>query len=68
MEPTKDELAQLELCITDLERRILDTMSRVAFEPGAFGSLRVLHFMEQTLGDWQKRREVLHHHLNKHLN
>jgi hypothetical protein len=56
------------LCITDLERRILDTTSRVAFEPGAFGSLQVLHFMEQTLEDWQKRREVLHHHLNMHLN
>ena len=49
MEPTKDELAQLELRITDLERRISDTTSRVAFEPGAFGSLQVLHFMEQTL-------------------
>ena len=68
MEPTKDELAQLELCIADLERRILDTTSRVAFEPGAFGSLQVLHFMEQTLEDWRKRRGVLHHHLNMHLN
>ena len=61
MEPTKDELAQLELCITDLERRISDTTSRVACEPGAFGSLQVLHFMEQTLEDWRKRREVLQH-------
>ena len=68
MDPTKDELAQLELCIADLERRILDTTGRVAFEPGVFGSLQVLHFMEQTLEDWQKRREVLHHHLNMHLN
>ena len=68
MEPTKDELAQLELCIADLERRILDTTSRVAFEPGAFGSPQVLHFMEQALEDWQKRREVLYHHLNMHLN
>jgi len=45
MEPTKDELAQLELCITDLERRISDTTSRVACEPGAFGSLQVLQFV-----------------------
>ena len=40
MEPTKDELAQLELCIPDLERRIVDTTSRVACEAGAFGSLQ----------------------------
>jgi hypothetical protein len=35
MKPTKEELAQLELGIADLERRISETTSRVTYEPGA---------------------------------
>jgi hypothetical protein len=49
MKPTEDELAQVELGISDLERRIVETSSRLAHEAGAFGSFQVLHFMEQTL-------------------
>ena len=39
----------MELGISDLERRIVETSSRLAHEAGAFGSFQVLHFMEQTL-------------------
>ena len=38
MEPTKEELAQLELGIADLERRISETASGISIQPGAFGS------------------------------
>jgi hypothetical protein len=49
MKSAEHELAQVELGISDLERRIVETSSRLAHEAGAFGSFQVLHFMEQTL-------------------
>ena len=58
MKPTKEELTQVELGITDLERRISETTSRVSFQPGAFGSIEVLHFMEQTLEELRQRSLV----------
>jgi hypothetical protein len=64
MEPTKDEFAQLELGIVDLERRISETMSRVTYEPGAFGSIEVLHFMEQTLEELRQRRRLVRKQLH----
>ena len=51
MEPTKEELAQLELGIADMERRISERASRVSSQPGAFASIEVLHFMEQTTSE-----------------
>jgi hypothetical protein len=68
MKPTKDELAQLDLGITDLERCISETTSRVTYEPGAFGSLQVLHFMEQALEELLRRRQVLHQQLRLDFN
>jgi hypothetical protein len=68
MKPTKDELAKLELGITDLERRISETTSRVTYAPGAFGSLQVLHFMEQTLEELLRHRQVLRQQLRLDLN
>jgi hypothetical protein len=47
MKSAEHELAQVELGISDLERRIVETSSRLAHEAGAFGSFQVLHFMEQ---------------------
>lgn len=43
MRPT-DELAQLELGISDLEQRIFEASGRLAAEAGAFGSYQVLQF------------------------
>jgi hypothetical protein len=59
MKPTKEELTQLEAGISDLERRISETTSRVTSAPGAFGSLQVLQFMEQTLEELQQRRHLV---------
>jgi hypothetical protein len=64
MKPTQDELAQLELGIADLERRISETTSRVSSQPGAYGSIEVLHFMEQTLEEWRQRRHLVRKQLN----
>ena len=59
MKPTEEELAQLDLGIADLERRISETTSRVSFQPGGFGSIEVLHFMEQTLEEMRQRRHLV---------
>jgi hypothetical protein len=64
MKPTKEELAQLELGIADLERRVSETTSRVTYEPGAFGSIEVLHFMEQTLEELRQRRHLVRKQLH----
>jgi hypothetical protein len=61
-----DELEQLELGISDLEQRIFETSSRLARESGAFGSLRVLQFMEDTLEAMLRRREELRQRLTPH--
>ena len=63
MEPIEDEQARWELQIADLERRIVEQKSRVAREGGAFGSLEVLHFMEQTLASWCEHIRALQHRL-----
>ena len=60
----KEELAQLELGIADLERRISETTSRVSFQPGAFGLIEVLHFMEQTLEQLRQRRLLVRKQLH----
>ena len=64
MKPTKEELTQLELGIADLERRVSETASRVSFQPGAFGSMEVLHFMEQTLEELPQRRHLVRKQLH----
>ena len=64
MKPTEEELTQLELGIADLERRVSETRSRVSFQPGAFGSIEVLHFMEQTLDELRRRRHLVRKQLN----
>ena len=64
MKPTEEELTQLELGIADLERRVSETTSRVSFQPGAFGSIEVLHFMEQTLEELRKRRHLVRKQLH----
>jgi hypothetical protein len=64
MEPTKEELAQLELGIADLERRISETASRISIQPGAFGSTELLHSMEQTLEELRQRRHLVRKQLN----
>jgi len=64
MKPTKEYLTQLELGIADLERRVSETTSRVAYEPGAFGSIEVLHFMEQTLEELRQRRHIVRKQLH----
>jgi len=64
MKPTKEELTQLELGISDLECRISETMSRVTYAPGAFGSLQVLQFMEQTLEELRQRRHLVRKQLH----
>jgi hypothetical protein len=64
MKPTKEELAQLELGIVDLERRISETANRVSSQPGAFGSIEVLHFMEQTLEELRQRRHLVRKQLH----
>jgi hypothetical protein len=46
MKPTENEPAQLELGIADLEYRISETTSRVSFQPDAYSSIEILHFME----------------------
>ena len=63
MKSAEHELAQVELGISDLERRIVETSSRLAHEAGAFGSFQVLHFMEQTLESWREQRRVLQYRL-----
>lgn len=68
MKPTEDELAQVELGISDLERRIFETSGRLAHEAGAFGPYQVLHFMEQTLEELLRRRQALRHQLKLELN
>jgi hypothetical protein len=60
-----DELGQLELGIPDLEQRI-EASSRLAHESGAFGSLQVLQFMEETLEVMLRRREELRQRLTPH--
>jgi hypothetical protein len=64
MKPTKEEFAQLELGIVDLERRISETTSRVSFQPGAFGSIEVLHRMEETLEALRQRRHLVRKQLH----
>ena len=64
MKPTKEELAQLDLGIADLERRISEATSRVTYEPGAFGSIEVLHFMERTLEELRQRRHLVRKQLH----
>ena len=59
MKPTEEELTQLELGIADLERRVSETTSRVTYEPGAFGTIEVLYFMEQTLQELRQRRHIV---------
>ena len=61
-----DEFEQLELGISDLEQRIFETSSRLAHESGAFGSLQVLQFMEDTLEVMLRRREELRQRLTPH--
>jgi hypothetical protein len=60
----EDDLAQLDLGIADLERRVSETASRVSLQPGAFGSIKVLHFMEQTLEQLRQRRHLVWKQLN----
>jgi hypothetical protein len=64
MKPTEEELTQLELGIVDLERHVSETTSRVGFQPGAFGSKEVLHFMEQTLEELRQRRHLVRKQLH----
>lgn len=59
MKSTEHELEQVELGVSELERRIFETSSRLAHEAGAFGSFEVLHFMEQTLEELLRRRHDL---------
>ncbi len=66
MKPTEDELAQVELGISDLERRF-EASSRLAHEAGAFGSYQVLHFMEETLEVLLRRRGELRERLKLDL-
>ncbi len=61
-----EELEQLELGISDLEQRIFEASSRLAYESVAFGSLRVLQFMEDTLEAMLRRREELLQRLPQH--
>ncbi len=61
-----DELEQLELGISDLEQRIFEASSRLPHESGAFGSLQVLQFMEDTLEAMLRRREELLQRLPQH--
>jgi hypothetical protein len=63
MAQIEDEAARLDEQIIDLERRIVEQKSRVAREGGAFGSLEVLHFMEQTLASWREHKRILQHPL-----
>jgi hypothetical protein len=63
MKSAEHELAQVEVGISDLERRIVETSSRLAHEAGAFGSFQVLHFMEQTLEELSQRRRDLRQRL-----
>ncbi len=65
MRPT-DELAQLELGISDLEQRIFEASGRLAAEAGAFGSYQVLQFMEDTLEVMLRRRQELRQRLTPH--
>ena len=64
MKPTEEELTQLELGIADLERRVSETRSRVSFQPGAFGSIEVLHSMERTLEELRQRRHIVRKQLH----
>ena len=63
MEPIADEPARWELQIADLERRIVEQRRRIACEGASFGSLEVLHFMEQTLESWREHKRALQHRL-----
>ena len=68
MNTTEHELEQVEQGISDLERRIFETSSRLAHEAGTFGSFQVLHLMEQTLEELLIRRQNLRHKLKLELN
>ncbi len=61
-----DELAKLEVSISDLEHKIFEASGRLAREAGAFGSYQVLQFMEDTLEVMLRRREELRHRLTPH--
>ncbi len=61
MEPIEDEATRWNVQIADLERRIFEQKRRVECEGANFGSLEVLHFMEQTLESWRDRRRALQH-------
>jgi len=63
MAQIEDEAARRDLQIADLERRVVEQNRRIASEGGAFGSLEVLHFMEQTLESWREHRRALQHRL-----
>jgi len=63
MEPIADEPARWDLQIADLERRIVEQKRRVECEGAGFGSLEVLHFMEQTLASWHEHKRALQHRL-----
>jgi hypothetical protein len=63
MESIADEPARWELQIADLERRIVEQKRRVSSEGASFGSLEVLHVMEQTLESWREQRRVLQYRL-----
>ena len=67
MKPNEDELKQVELGISDLERRIFDSSRRLAHEAGAFGSYQVLHFMEEALQELLRRRQDLRQQLKRDL-
>ena len=63
MPQIEEEAARWDQQIADLERRIVEQKSRVAREGGAFGSLEVLRFMEQTLASWCEHIRALQHRL-----
>ena len=59
MAQIEDEPARWELQIADLERRIVEQNGRISREGASFGSLEVLHLLEQTLESWREHRLVL---------
>ncbi len=59
MTEIENEAARWDVQIADLESRITEQKRRIAGEGASFGSLEVLHFMEQTLESWRARRRAL---------
>ena len=63
MAQIEDEPVGWHRQIADLGRRIVEQKGRIACEGASFGSLEVLHFMEQTLESWREQRRALQHRL-----